>query len=105
MQTEVSNAPKFAAATPGPEMYSQIGSRGEPWTAVRSFSTRRSGSAARYSREAGLTTSVVHRMAAAAASLNQAVSTSPTAAPSWLPITARALRSRSREMTSLGCGP
>ena len=85
--------------------YSQIGSRGEPWTAVSSPSLRTSGSVARYERALSPSAPAVHSMAARASGLKYAGSTMPIAAPSWLPITLRAPISWRVAMTSFGCGP
>jgi hypothetical protein len=86
-------------------MYSQIGSRGEPWTAVRAPSRRTSGSDAMYALVFSSIVAVVHSMAARASGLKYAGSTVPMAAPSWLPITARAPISCRVTMTSFGWGP
>ncbi len=86
-------------------MYSQVGSRGEPWTAVSSPSRRTSGRLARYARALSSITSLVQPMARAASGLNHETSTWPMAAPSWLPITLRAPIACSAAITSLGCGP
>ena len=101
----MSNAVKFSAAIPELVMYSQIGSRGEPWTAVMCPSRRTSGRVAMYAREFASITSRVHSIAARASGLKYAASTVSIAAPSWLPRTLRAPIAWSAAITSFGCGP
>ena len=86
-------------------MYSQMGSRGLPWTSVKAPSERRSGRASRAARDAGVRTRAVHSTATRASSLNQSASISPVAAESWFPRTPTAPSRVRRSTTSLGWGP
>ena len=85
--------------------YSQVGSRGLPWTSVKAASDRRWGSAASQARVVSEMAVRVHSMAARASALNQSSSIAPLAAASWLPRTPVAPRAASRSTTPSGSGP
>src|SRR3990172_9527786 len=64
-QVRVSNEPRFSLAMRWSVMYSQIGSRGEPWTAVRSPSRRTCGRAAGEGRASAAGTAGIQLVEAA----------------------------------------
>ena len=75
-------AARLARAIDTVVTYSQVGSRGLPWTSVTPASSRRRGRASSHSRVAGVIVSRVHSIAARASGLNQSISVPPVAAPS-----------------------
>ena len=85
--------------------YSQVGSRGLPWTSVKSVSILRRGRAASHARVASEMAVRVHSMAARASGLNQVISVPPMAAASWLPRTPVAPSALNRSTTASGSGP
>ena len=85
--------------------YSQVGSRGLPWTSRKSSRSSRSGRAASHVRVSSAIADCVHSIAWRASALKASMSSSPTAAASWLPRTPWAPISRSRPTTASGSGP
>ena len=67
----MANASRFSLAARSSRMYSQVGSRGLPWTSVNVSSTIRSGRAASHSRVVGAIRSRVHSIAVRASRLKQ----------------------------------
>jgi len=104
-QYGVENAARFVRAREVENMYSQSGSRGEPWARVNAPSTRVCGLPASQRRAAGVSCCADHSTARRAASLNKSVPISPMAAASWFPRTPRAPSRWSRCTTPTGSGP
>ena len=71
-----------ARATGVVVMYSQVGSRGLPWTSRKSSRSRRSGSAASQARVSSAIVERVHSIAPRASTLNASMSSWPIAAAS-----------------------
>src|SRR5829696_195601 len=94
-----------ALATGVDVTYSQIGSRGEPWTSVNPSRSRRSGSPSSHARVSFVIVALVHSLARRASTLKDSISGPPAAAASWFPRTPIAPTSRSRATTSSGSGP
>ena len=94
-----------ALATGVEVTYSQIGSRGLPWTRVNPARTSRSGSAPSQARVSSLIVARVQSIALRASTLNDSISGPPRAAASWLPRTPSAPISRRRATTASGSGP
>ena len=99
------SAPSLARATGVEVMYSQVGSRGLPWTSRKPSRSSVSGSAASQARVSAEIALRVHSAARRASTLNDSISRPPSAAASWLPRTPIAPRSRRRATTSSGWGP
>ena len=101
----VSSAAMPALATGVEVTYSQIGSRGLPWTSVKSSRTSRSGSAPSHARVSSLIVARVHCIAVARVHVERLDLGPAQAAASWLPRTPSAPTSRSRATTASGSGP
>ena len=78
-------AAMLARATGVEVMYSQVGSRGLPWTSRNPSRSSVSGWAASQARVSSLIVARVHSAARRASTLNCSISLPPSAAASWLP--------------------
>ncbi len=85
--------------------YSQVGSRGLPWTRSVSSRSSRSGRASSQARVSGPIVACVHSIARRASTLKASMSSRPTAAASWFPRTPSAPIERNRATTASGSGP